>query len=156
MIKTVILCISTTRTKENDISSKVIREILSDDKFDIIDYNIVKDDLSLIKKKLIYYADKGQADMILTTGGTGLGPMDVTPEATQQVIEKQIPGIPELIRMEGMKKTRRASLSRGTAGIRKNTLIINLPGGPKGAKESLEAVIDIILHAVDMMKGMGH
>jgi molybdenum cofactor synthesis domain-containing protein len=94
--------------------------------------------------------------MVLTTGGTGLGPRDVTPEATQLVCEKMVPGLGEAMRAEGLKKTRKAVLSRGIAGIRKNTLIINLPGSPLGARESLKAIIDILPHAIEMLRGGGH
>ena len=156
MIKAAILTISSTRTKDNDASGKVIQSLLKDKQFEILAYDIGKDEISEIKNKLLHYTDEIQVDLILTTGGTGLGPLDITPEATSQIIEKPVPGISELIRMQGLKKTDRAILSRGISGIRKDTLIINLPGSPKGAKESLEAVISIIPHAIDMLKGRGH
>ncbi len=156
MIKAAILTISSTRTKDNDASGKVIQSLLKDKQFEILAYDIGKDEISEIKNKLLHYTDEIQVDLILTTGGTGLGPLDITPEATSQIIEKPVPGISELIRMQGSKKTDRAILSRGISGIRKDTLIINLPGSPKGAKESLEAVISIIPHAIDMLKGRGH
>jgi len=93
---------------------------------------------------------------VLTTGGTGLGPRDITPEATQSVCDRAVPGLSEIIRAQGWKKTKRAVLSRGTAGSRGKTLIINLPGSPKGVKESLETVLELVPHAVDMMAGGGH
>lgn len=97
-----------------------------------------------------------QIDIVLTTGGTGLGPRDVTPEATIDVCQKMVPGLAEAMRSEGLKKTKNAILSRGSACIRGNTLIINLPGSPKGVKESMEAILDVLPHAVDMMRGAGH
>ncbi len=95
-------------------------------------------------------------DFVFTTGGTGFGHRDITPEATSQVIEKIIPGIPELMRLEGLKKTRNAMLSRGISGIRKNTIIINLPGSPKAVKESLAAILNILPHALEMLRGASH
>ena len=110
----------------------------------------------IIAKKLKHYSDKLKADIVITTGGTGLGPRDVTPEATLSVIERDVPGLAEYMRLEGLKKTRRSILSRGVCGMRKKTLIINLPGSPKGVKESLGLIIDIIPHALHMMAGHGH
>jgi molybdenum cofactor synthesis domain-containing protein len=89
----------------------------------------------------------------VTTGGTGVGPRDVTPEATRAVIEKEIPGLAELMRAEGVKKTRRAALSRGVVGVRKGKLIVNLPGSPRGARESLESILDLLPHVVDLIQG---
>jgi molybdenum cofactor synthesis domain-containing protein len=94
--------------------------------------------------------------VILTTGGTGLSPRDVTPEATAEVIDRQVPGISEFIRIEGLQHTEKSMLSRGISGIRKKSLIINLPGSPKGARESLNTVLKILPHAVSMLKGEGH
>ncbi|MBU1122870.1 MAG: MogA/MoaB family molybdenum cofactor biosynthesis protein [Candidatus Omnitrophota bacterium] len=156
MIKTTILTISDTRTKENDDSGKTIIEILNDNNFTISNYEIIKDDLSQIKNRLIHYSDIAPVDLILTTGGTGIGPRDVTPEATLEIIEKRLPGIGEHIRATGAQKTKNALLSRGKAGVRKNTLIINLPGSPKGAGESLEAILGVVCHAIEMMRGAGH
>ena len=90
---------------------------------------------------------------MVTSGGTGVGPRDVTPEATRAVIEKEIPGLAELMRAEGVKKTRRAVLSRGIVGVRKSKLIVNLPGGPRGARESLESILDLLPHVVDLIQG---
>jgi len=95
-------------------------------------------------------------DVVLTTGGTGLGPRDVTPEVTASVCEKIVPGFVELMRLEGFKKTPNAILSRAVAGIRKNTLVINLPGSARAVRECLELVLDILPHAIEMMRGGGH
>ncbi len=156
MIRTAILTISSTRRKDKDLSGKVIQNLLTDNEYETLNYEVIKDDNEAIKERLIHFADKIKADLILTTGGTGFGPMDVTPEATMGIIEKEAPGISELIRSEGLKKTEKAALSRGVSGIRGETLIINLPGSTKGAEESLKAVINIIPHAIDMIKGGSH
>ena len=124
--------------------------------FEISAYDIVKDDKQAIKDILIHYADTLGVDVILTTGGTGLSLRDVTPEATTEVVDRQVPGISEFIRMEGLQHTERSVLSRGISGIRKNSLIINLPGSPKGARESLNTILKILPHAVSMLKGEGH
>lgn len=114
-------------------------------------YEILPDEMELIKNKLIEYC--GKVDLILTTGGTGLSPRDVTPEATLDVIEREIPGIAEAMRMEGLKKTNRAMLSRAVAGVRGQTLIINLPGSPAAVRENLEVILDVIYHAIEKIKG---
>jgi len=105
----------------------------------------------LIKEKLIHYSKL--VDVIFTTGGTGLSPRDVTPEATREVIEREVPGIAEAMRLEGLKKTRRAMLSRAVAGVRGRSLIVNLPGSPKAVKEGLEAILEVVPHAVEKIKG---
>lgn len=114
-------------------------------------YDVLPDERGLIREKLLNYADR--VDLILTTGGTGLSPRDVTPEATRDVIEREVPGIAEAMRMEGLKKTRRAMLSRAVAGVRGQTLIVNLPGSPAAVKENLEVIIDVLPHAVEKIKG---
>ncbi len=157
MIKTAILTVSDTRTKETDESGKAIGRILAaGNNFVIAAYDLVPDEKEQIKEKLIFYADQTKADLVLTNGGTGLAPRDVTPEATRLILDKEVPGIPEMMRLEGLRKTKRAVLSRGIAGVRNNTLIINLPGSPKGAAESLAAVLEVIPHALEMLKGKGH
>ena len=139
-----------------DQSGKILKEILRGIDVEILRYDIVADEEKLIKEKLIYYSDSVHVDLILTSGGTGLGPRDVTPEATCSVCEKMIPGIPELIRFDGLKKTRNAALSRAACGIRGSSLIINLPGSPKGAQESFMIILELIPHALDMLRGQGH
>jgi molybdenum cofactor synthesis domain-containing protein len=156
MIKAAILTVSDSRKKEEDLSGRLLKELLGSNNFEIYSYDIVRDDKMLIKDKLIYYADMLKVDLILTTGGTGLGPRDITPEATLEVLDKQVPGISEFIRAEGLKKTTRSIISRGVSGIRKNTLIVNLPGSPKGSKESLQSILGLIPHAIDMLRGCGH
>ncbi|MCG2726521.1 MAG: MogA/MoaB family molybdenum cofactor biosynthesis protein [Elusimicrobia bacterium] len=155
MIKTAILTVSSSRKKGNDESGKVLKKLLVRD-FQIIAYDIALDDEKAIIKQLKSYCDIKKADLILTNGGTGFSASDITPEATFKVADKIAPGISELIRAEGLKKTKRAALSRGISAIRGKTLIINLPGSPKGVKESLEAIIGIIPHAIKMINDEGH
>jgi len=156
MIKAAVLTVSDSRTQEDDASGKIILDSLDKTVFDVRDYTVVRDDREQIVSRLLHHADTLAVDLVLTTGGTGFGPRDVTPEATQQVIDRRAPGISELIRLEGYKETDRAFLSRGCAGIRKSTLIINLPGSPRGVAEALEVVLRIIPHAVAMLRGEGH
>jgi len=158
MIKVAILTVSDScsQNKREDISGQTIKDMLASDRFEICEYKIVPDEIEDIKKELIHFADRLKTDIVLTTGGTGLGPRDVTPEATSDVCQKMVPGLAEAMRSEGLKKTKNAMLSRGVAGICGNTLIINLPGSPKAVKESLQIVLDVLPHAVDMMRGGGH
>lgn len=156
MIKTAVLTISDTRTKKNDLSGQAIQKMLEENNFKICAYDIVKDKKTEIKNRLIYYADSLKVNLVLTNGGTGLGPRDITPEATIEIIERLVPGISEYIRAEGMKKTSRSMLSCGVSGVRKSVLIINFPGSPKAVKESLGCILEILPHAVAMIKGGGH
>jgi molybdopterin adenylyltransferase len=158
MIKVAILTVSDScsQQKREDVSGQTIKDLLSDDKFEICEYKIVADEHQSIKEALIDFSDELKADIVFTTGGTGFGPRDVTPEATIEACQKMVPGLAETMRSEGLKKTKKAILSRSVAAIRGNTLIINLPGSPKGVKESLEAILDVLPHAVKMMHGAGH
>jgi len=122
----------------------------------IVSSAIRADDRAAIELFLKEAADSNDADVILTTGGTGLGPRDITPEATAAVVERMIPGFSEQMRATGAEKTPRAVLSRGAAGIRGKTIIINLPGSPKGAVESLDAIADLLPHAVSVVHGARH
>ena len=157
-IKVAILTISDTCSEGQraDTSGQTINDMLNDDRFQVTEKVIVPDDEQIITETLSIFSDGNSADVILTTGGTGLGPRDVTPEATASVCERKVPGLSEILRSEGFKNSPYAVLSRGMAGIRNNTLIVNLPGSPKGVRESLEIIIDILPHAVDMMRGGGH
>jgi molybdenum cofactor synthesis domain-containing protein len=119
----------------------------------IATYVVLPDDRQLIEDKLIYYADQYGVDVIATTGGTGVGPRDVTPDATRAVIDKDIPGMAEAMRLAGLQKTPFAMISRAVVGCRGKTLIINLPGSPKGVRENLEAILKAIPHAVEKLKG---
>lgn len=139
-----------------DVSGRLIAEMVKTIGGRVAAYDIVPDEIPALKEKLLHYCDSLAVNVVITTGGTGFSGRDVTPEATLQVIEKNIPGLPELMRAEGLKKTKKAVLSRGLCGIRKNTLILNLPGSPKAVRESLEAVLDLIPHSLEMMRGGGH
>ncbi len=124
--------------------------------WEIVSSEVTADDFTAIQTLLRRTADANSADVILTTGGTGFGPRDVTPEATTEVAEKLAPGLAELMRAEGLKKTKMAVLSRAVVAIRKNSVIINLPGSPKGAVESLDAIADLLPHAIRVVHGAKH
>jgi molybdopterin adenylyltransferase len=140
------------RGEREDKSGPAIREMMEAEGAEIVRTRVVPDEPGLIRAALIEWSDEG-IDLILTTGGTGFSPRDWTPEATKAVIERETPGIGEAIRQAGMKKTPTAMLSRAAAGIRKATLIINLPGSEKGVRESLEAVMEALPHGVEILKG---
>ncbi len=122
----------------------------------VVSLERVADDFTALQTLLRRTADAATADVILTTGGTGFGPRDVTPEATAQAAERLAPGLAELMRSEGQKKTKLAVLSRGITAIRANTIIVNLPGSPKGAVESLDAIADLLPHAIQVLHGARH
>ncbi len=153
MITVAVLTLSDKGSKgeREDVSGPLIADILKPIGAVLKHYEILPDEKDLIKENLIRLC--GKVDLILTTGGTGLAPRDVTPDVTLEVIEKEVSGIAELMRSEGFKKTRRAALSRAVAGIKANTLIINLPGSPKAVRENLETILDIIPHAIEKIKG---
>ena len=153
MIKAAIITISDkgSRGEREDKSGEVIKEKLRHIKAQVVAYDIVPDERDIIAQKLKSFADK--ANLILTTGGTGVSPRDVTPEATRDVIEKELPGFSEAMRMESFKITPRAIGSRAVSGIYKDTLIINLPGSPKGVSECLDTVLNAIPHTLDVMGG---
>ena len=137
------------RGEREDLSGPAIREILEREGYEVISMDILPDDQVMLAGKLQEIADSEKAELILTTGGTGFSERDVTPEATEEVIERKVPGIPEAIRAI----TKRAMLSRATAGIRGKTLIINLPGSPKAVRESLEYIIDALGHGIEILTG---
>lgn len=158
MFKVAILTISDkcAEGKRTDKTGVIIQDLINRLPGEVVRYDIIPDAPDIIKERLIEYCDHLKLDLVLTNGGTGLGPRDFTPEATREVIEREAQGISEAMRFEGFKITKRAMLSRGTAGIRKSTLIVNLPGSSKGAKESLEAIIDGLAHGLDMIAGREH
>lgn len=139
--------------KRIDESGAVIKEMLSSVGFEVAMYEIVPDDVEIIAGELSEWADKGNLDIIITTGGTGLSERDVTPEATMSVLDKVVPGLAEAMRFKTFAITPMAILSRATAGIRGKCLIINLPGSPKGVRECLEVVLPAIPHAIEIIKG---
>jgi len=153
MITVAVLTLSDkgSKGKRKDESGPLIAEIIKKIGGKILSYEILPDEKNLIKKKLLSLCNK--VDLILTTGGTGLSPRDVTPEATLEVIKREIPGIPEVMRYEGLKKTPYAMISRAVAGVRGKTLIINLPGSPAAVRENLEVVLPVLSHTIEKIKG---
>lgn len=140
------------RGEREDISGKTIATMLAE-LGTVQHYVVVPDEQEALSREMINMADRLGVDLILTTGGTGLGPRDVTPEATLAVIDRQVPGLAEAMRAKSLEKTNRAMLSRAVAGTRGRTLIINLPGSPKGVQECLEVVLPALEHGLAIMKG---
>lgn len=141
------------RGEREDLSGPAIREILEREGYQVTAMELLPDDRAMLAGKMREIADSGKADLILTTGGTGFSQRDVTPEATEDIIERRVPGIPEAMRAYSMTITKRAMLSRATAGIRGTTLIINLPGSPKAVRESLEYIIGALEHGLGILTG---
>ncbi len=141
------------RGERKDESGPALASWLAEHGVETVQSLIIPDDLDTIVATLTEWADSDLADLILTTGGTGVSPRDQTPEATMQVADRLIPGIGELMRLKSMEKTTMASLSRAVGAIRARSLIINLPGSPKGARENLEAVWPVVGHAVEKIRG---
>ena len=141
------------RGEREDLSGPAICEIVEKNGYEVVSMDILPDDRAMLSKKMAEIADNNTAELILTTGGTGFSPRDIMPEATEDIIDRRVPGIPEAMRAYSMTITKRAMLSRATAGIRKKTLIVNLPGSPKAVKESLEYIIDPLAHGIEIMTG---
>ncbi|OIN96441.1 molybdenum cofactor biosynthesis protein [Candidatus Desantisbacteria bacterium CG1_02_38_46] len=156
-IKVAILTISdkSSAGKRKDKSGPIINSRVKNIKAKVLCREIIPDNKKTIEKKLKILADELKIDLILTTGGTGFSARDVTPEATRAVIEKEIPGIPEAMRIKSLKFTLKAMLSRSIAGIRGKTLIINLPGSSVAVKECLDIILPVIPHAVELLQGKG-
>lgn len=143
------------RGEREDTSGPNLVRLLNERGFDVVYTAMVPDESEQIQKELRTCADERSIALVLSTGGTGFSPRDITPEATMQIVERPTPGIPEAMRAESMKITPRGCLSRGAAGIRKRTLIINLPGSKKAAEENFLAVADAITHGLEMLCGEG-
>ena len=140
------------RDERPDASGPVLVGLTEEQGWDVAETLIVPDDLDTLRDTLILWADSDDMDVILTTGGTGFAPRDVTPEATRLVVDKLAPGIAEAMRAESLKITPHAMLSRAIAGIRGEVLIVNLPGSPKAARENLEVIIPVLPHAVQLLR----
>ncbi len=155
MFRTAIVCMSDkgARGEREDLSTKVIEKIVTEKGYKIVKKILIPDEYELIKETLKNICDNNEADLILTTGGTGFAKRDVTPEATLEIVDTIVPGIPEAIRAYSMSITKRAMLSRAAAGIRKSTLIINMPGSPKAVDESLSFIIDSLSHGLEILVG---
>ena len=142
--------------ERKDTSGPCIVKMLAGAGYKVVYTGLVPDDRAMIEAELVKCADEVKADLVLTTGGTGFSTRDVTPEATLAVVDRLAPGIPEAMRYASMQITPRGMLSRSVAGLRGTTLIINLPGSEKGAHENLDAVLDTLEHALNMVHGGGH
>ncbi|BCR04513.1 molybdenum cofactor biosynthesis protein [Desulfuromonas versatilis] len=140
------------RGEREDESGRIVREMVAG-LGEVTRYQVIPDEEELIVRTLVEWADRDGLDLILTTGGTGLTPRDVTPEATARVIEREVPGMAEAMRMASLQKTPHAMLSRAMAGVRRHSLIINLPGSPKGVRENLEVVLPALEHGLAKLKG---
>ncbi len=138
--------------QREDLSGEALSELLTRQGWSVDFRRIVPDEVERIRAQIVELSDQ-TLNLVVTTGGTGLGPRDVTPEAIRPVLEKEAEGLAELMRLRGLEKTDFAALSRSLAGVRKETLILALPGSPKGATESLEAVIKLLTHAIDLIQG---
>jgi molybdopterin adenylyltransferase len=158
MIRVAILTVSDSCAQgtREDTSGPTIEKMLSRKLFEVGEKRILPDEREAVATELKRLADTGSVDLILTTGGTGLGPRDVTPEATISVCERMVPGFGEVMRIHGLRMTANAALSRAVAGIRGRTLIINLPGSEKAVRECLGLILNLLPHAVEMLQGGGH
>ena len=141
--------------EREDTSGAAIRELLESIGVEIARYEVVPDERDTVAGRLRDWADSGNVQLIVTTGGTGLGPRDVTPDATKTVLDYEVPGIAEAMRAEGLRHTPMSMISRAVSGVRNKTLIINLPGSPKGVRENLAVVLPVIQHALDLLSGGG-
>ncbi|EOR26864.1 molybdopterin biosynthesis mog protein [Clostridium sartagoforme AAU1] len=139
--------------EREDKSGAVIKEIVENAGFKVEKMIIVPDENEMLKKEFIYMSDELKVNLILSTGGTGFSQRDITPEATKEIIDREAPGICEAIRMYSLQITKRAMLSRAVSGIRKDTLIVNLPGSPKACKEALDFILDELKHGIDILIG---
>ena len=155
MIRAVVITVSDacSRGEREDSSGVALAQLLTEVGAQILETKILSDDLEPLAQALREFSDRGDVNLIITTGGTGLGPRDNTPEATQSVIEREVPGIAEAMRAESLKVTPMAMISRGVCGVRSGTLIINLPGSPKAVKETFSVIAPVLSHALDLLAG---
>ena len=154
MFRLAVLTVSTSGSQgqREDTSGQAIQEVLGPAEYEVARYEVVPDDREMIANRLADWADASDVDLIVTTGGTGLGPRDVTPEACLSVIDKEVPGLAETMRAKTLQFTPMAMLSRSVAGIRGNTLIITLPGSPRGVRECLDVVTPVLAHALELLR----
>ncbi|MFB3924926.1 MAG: molybdenum cofactor biosynthesis protein B [Syntrophales bacterium] len=141
------------RGEREDTSAPEVKRLLESISIHVARYEIVPDEKDIIREKLRNYADSQGLDLIVTTGGTGVSPRDVTPDATREIIDREVPGMAEAMRMKSLEITPYAMISRAMAGIRGKSLIINLPGSPKGAREGLSFLLPALKHAIEKIKG---
>ena len=139
--------------QREDVSGKEVAALLRELPADVCGYCIIPDEIEAIQAAIVDFVDNQTLDLVVTTGGTGVSPRDVTPDATLCIIEKEIPGMAEAMRRDSMERTPHAMISRAVVGIRKESLIINLPGSPKGARENLTVLIPALKHAIEKIKG---
>ncbi len=155
-LKAAVLVTTDSRTESEDKSGKVVINRLVKNGLEVVEYKVIPDEEDDIVSELRRFCDEAKVDIVLTSGGTGLRPRDVTPEATKKVLEKEISGVAEILRAYGQRRTPLSMLSRAVAGIRGTTVIVNLPGSVRGASESLDALFPGILHIHKMLAGYGH
>jgi molybdopterin adenylyltransferase len=154
VIKVSILVVSSkiAQGREEDKGKKPLTDLVESIPATLLSYEVAPDVASAVRERLVALSDTGDADVILTVGGTGVRPTDVVPEVTREVADKEIPGIGEAMRLESLKKVQTAMLSRGTAAVRGRTLIVNLPGSPRGAKDNLNVVLPVLEHTVEKIQ----
>ncbi len=152
----IVLSDKASKGQREDLSGTVIKERLERLGCTVVEYKILPDELMLIESELIRLSDGVALDLVITTGGTGVGPRDVTPEATSAIVQRGLPGVEECIRAYGQERTRYSMLGRGVAGVRGSTIIVNLPGSVSGVRDALDVLFPWLLHAFDMLKGGGH
>ncbi len=152
-ISAAIVTASDSRSLDDDLSGRRLKMLLESHGAEVVSHTLVNDDLDSIRDELLKLTDKQDINLVVTTGGTGLGPRDNTPEATSAIIEREVPGISEAMRRETARQTPTAILSRGVAGIKSQTLIINLPGSPKAVAECFAVIAPVLNHAIRMLSG---
>lgn len=141
------------RGEREDLSGKEIEQLLLKISIQATEYDIIPDEREVIRSTLIRYVDEKKIDLVITTGGTGVSPRDITPDATLDIIEREVPGMAEAMRRESMEKTPHGMISRAVVGMRKQSLIINLPGSPRAVRENLSVILPALRHAVEKIKG---